>query len=283
MIISANYRIMQYNILHQVEGYATDKYLAMKLEDRKTEVAKIINNTAPDVLFLAERFEEWDGVGEGSVDLGAALNSNYAFIENTVTYSLSAGGTATAVNRTPIVYNTNKFKVVESGYQFLTEKETIEGGANKRCVTWAILEDITETDCKGTRIAVFGTHWSISSYKGESWEHYRLAQAEQMVSFITSDKFKGLPVIVGGDFNSTYNADVQTECYANLLAGAGLADASAAMATEESPYIYGGVDHFAVSGCTVKKFTIIWNTLDYASDHNPIHCDIEIQKYKTGG
>ena len=281
--LSANYRLMEYNVLHQVEGYATDKYLAMNLADRKDAVAQIINNASPDVLFLAERFEEWAGVGEGAVDLMEALDSNYSIIENTITYPLSAGGTETVINRTPIVYNTDVFKVVESGYVFLTDVRTPEEGSAKRCVTWAILEDITETSCKGMCIAVFGTHWTVSKHwsTGESLEPVRNQEAKETYELINSEKFKDLPVMIGGDFNSTYNADVQTECYVILLNGAGLTDASAAMATEEKPYIYGGVDHFAVSGCTVEKFTIIWNTLDYASDHNPIHCDIKIEKYEV--
>ena len=279
--ISAEYRFMEYNVLHQAEGYATDEYLAMALDDRKTEIAKIINNTAPDVLFLAERFDEWAGVGEGAVDLMAALDSNYAIIENTVTYSLSAGGTETAINRTPIVYNTNKFKVVESGYLFLTDLKTPEEGQNKRCVTWAILEDITETACKGTRIAVFGTHWSIAKHwsTGESLEYLRVQEAQEMSALIKSEKFADMPIVAGGDFNAHYTATTQTESYVTLLEEAGLTDASAAMATEEKPYIYGGVDHFAVSGCTVEAFTIIWNTLSYASDHNPIHCDVKIEEF----
>ena len=275
--LSADYRFMEYNILHQAEGYANEKYLSMDLNDRKTEIAKIINNTAPDVLFLAERFEEWDGIGNGSVDLMAALNSDYALIENEITYSLSAGGTATATNRSPIVYNTKVFKVIESGYVFLTDVDPPEYTTAKRCVTWAILEDITETEAKGTRIAVFGTHWSVGKHwtTGESLEEMRIQEAEEMSDLIKSDKFKGLPVITGGDFNSHYTSETKTECYVTLLESAGLVDVSAAMATEEKPYIYGGVDHFAVSGCTVESFTIIWNTLDYASDHNPIYCDIK--------
>ena len=276
---------MEYNVLHQVEGYATDKYLAMKLEDRMTEVAKIINETAPDVLFLAERFEEWAGVGDGAVDLMAALNDHYAIIENTVTYSLTSGGTETVINRTPIVYNTDTFRVVESGYVFLTDLYLPESSNNKRCVTWAILEDVTDSQNRGKRIAVFGTHWSVVKHwtTGESLEYIRVIEAEEVAALVNSEKFAGLPTVVGGDFNAHYTVENKTECYVKLLEQAGLTDASASKATALTPYIFGGVDHIAVKQCAVTHFTVIWNTTDYASDHDPIYCDIKIETFHIGG
>lgn len=284
MTVSAKYRMMQYNILHQIAGYATDKYLAMKLEDRKNAIVEIIQQNEPDVLFLAERFEEWAGIGDGAVDLMEDLGSKYAMIADTVSYSLAAGGVESATNRCPIVYNTEVFRVVESGYEFLTEEGPTEKSQNKRIVTWAILEDITDTNTKGTKIAVFGTHWSIKNNwsTGVSQESLRVQQAQEMAELIQHERFAGMAVIAGGDYNAEHTQTEKFDCYVTLLESADLVDACTSVAADESQ-IYDGVDHFAVSGCQVESFTVIEGTKDYASDHNPIYCDIKIVLNKIGG
>lgn len=267
MSFPVTYRLMQYNILH--EGYASQEFLKIGLENRKNNVASAIAEVSPDVLFLAERFEEWDGIGEGAVDLMAALPSHYAMVENTVTYGGESQEGVTVTNRTPIVYNSETFRLVESGYQFLTEEVPTARSGNKRGVTWAILENVTLSDAKGSRIAVFGTHWSTNTHwrTRESLGIYKLAQANEMQALIQSSKFSGLPVAVGGDFNVTY-----AECYeffSSLLNGCNLTDA-ASSAIENAPNI---VDHLAVSNqFTALSFCL--KEVKDASDHFPIYCDV---------
>ena len=277
MTVSAKYRFMQYNVMHHAWGNET--LLAVGLEKRTENMVKIITDVAPDVLFLAERHEEYANVGDDSVDMNAALGSNYVFVQDRIE-------NGTVVIRVPSVYNALTFRCVESGYIKLTEECSFEQSGNKRVVTWAILEDITETESKGQRIAVFCTHWSTNVQWNDptiSYAAYKQQQSNEMQALINSEKFEGLPVIAGGDYNATYNSIKKHECYVSLLEGAGLVDASASLATEENSYVYGDVDHFAVSGCTVESFTILWNTTDYASDHNPIYSDMKFEFNKIGG
>ena len=258
---------MQYNILH--EGYASQEYLKIGLENRKNNVATAIKEVFPDVLFLAERFEEWDGIGEGAVDLMKALPPCYAMVENKATYQTSLQEQVTVTNRTPIVYNTETFRLVESGFRFLTEEVSTERSGNKRGVTWAILENVTATEVTEKRIAVFGTHWSTNTHwkTRESLGSYKQAQADEMQALIMDSKFSGLPVVVGGDFN--VSRTVCYEFYHSLLAGCNLTDAASAV-SENLPDL---VDHFAVSHpLTVLNFHL--KEVICASDHFPIYCDV---------
>ena len=264
---SVTYRMMQYNILH--EGYASQEYLNIGLENRKNNVAAAIRSVSPHVLFLAERFEEWDRRGEGSVDLMASLGEDYRIVENEVSYTDRAGNRVVVTNRTPIVYHASTFRAVDSGFLFLTEEVPTEASGNKRGVTWAILEDITEAPCHGQRIAVFGTHWSTNTHwrTRESFGVYKQAQSEEMQALIRHERFRGLPVVAAGDFNVTY-ANFY-EFYQSLLEACQLSDA--AVSVLESPACV--VDHIAVS----HDFTVLSCCLEEArnaSDHNPIYCDI---------
>ena len=269
MIPSAQYRIMQYNILH--EGYASQAYLDIGLENRKNNVVAAIKSVSPHILFLAERFEEWDGIGKNSVDLMRDLGSDYAMVENAVSYPLEMGDMAVVANRCPIIYNAKTFRLIDSGYLFLTEEVATEKSGNKRGVTWAILEERTETNGKKSRIAVFCTHWSTNTHwkTRESLIAYKQAQSNEMQALISSQKFKGLPVVVGGDFNVTYAMPEFYAVYESLLNACELTDA--AFAVSETPVKV--VDHIAIS----KHFEVLdfyFQDVENASDHQPIYCDV---------
>lgn len=253
-----NYTLMQYNILHQKDGWGPADLLALGLETRKTNVVKAIKDYTPDVLFLAERHDEWAGVGESSVDLGAALGADYAIVEDLITYD-----GVTAVNRTPIVYNTKTFRCVESGFLKLTEEATFAASNNKRVVSWAVLEDITDTNAKGQKIIVLCTHWSA----GDTLQSYRIQQATEIKDLINT-KFKqfpyvGVPVIIGGDFNSGYES---TE-YQTMINGSALIDTDTTNTAR--------IDRFAIYGCDVVSCTT--KAVSNASDHHPIYCEIKIE------
>lgn len=78
MTESVNYRMMQYNILHQKDGWGPESLLSLGLETRRNHVVQAIKACAPDGLLLAERHDEWAGVGAHAVNLNADLGSGYA-------------------------------------------------------------------------------------------------------------------------------------------------------------------------------------------------------------
>ena len=213
MIPIANYRILQYNVLHQKQGWTCMKHLfEMPFAKRAQNVAKAILVCAPDVVFPAERHEEWVGIDAGAMD-GAVMLTNllgdrYSTAEDFITYEGE-----TAANRTPILYDNRKFKCVESGFIKLTEEAAFSASCNKRVVTWALLEDVTDSEARGTCIAVFNTHWSFSEYKGTSYAEIRNAQTKEMQALVNSERFRGIPKVIGGDFNAVYSEPI----YSDLL------------------------------------------------------------------
>lgn len=254
------YRIMQYNILHQ--DWAGDYFPNLSFEERANNVANAIIKREPDVLLLTERFEEWAGEGADSVDLLRLLGDHYSILQDRITYE-----GLTAVNRTPIVYNSLRFKCVESGFERLPEAYSFSESANhvKKVLTWAILEDISNTALKGTQIAVFVTHWDATEENNE----WRQKQSEITQAFLNSEKFKGLPMIIGGDFNAVYTESF----YGELLSNCYLTDADMA---NDNAIDYNSVDHIAVSRAGVVSY--VARAVFGASDHNPIYCDIKIRR-----
>lgn len=235
---------------------------------RAENVAKAILDCTPDVVFPAEHHDEWAGVEAGTMDgsvvLVELLGKGYSIAQDFFTYEGD-----TAVNRTPIIYNSNRFKCAESGFMKLTEEASFQKSHNKRVVTWAILEDVSESERNGTRLAVFNTHWSFAEYKGVSLEPIRQAQAKEMQDLINGEKFRSLPIVVGGDFNTVYSDPL----YGDLLKNCKLSDADMTVNGRITCNI---VDHIAVSDAEILSYVI--HHADQASDHNPIYCDIQIKK-----
>ncbi len=265
----ANYRILQYNVLHQMQGWTCLKHLFERpFAKRAQNVAKAIADYAPDVVLPAERHEEWAGIDEGAMDgsvvLVELLGEGYAIAEDFITY-----GGETAANRTPIIYDSRKLRCVESGFIKLTEEAPFERSCNKRVVTWTILEDVRSGEAHGGKLAVFNTHWSFAEYKGTSLAPIREAQAKEMRELINGEKFQGLPKVIGGDLNTVYSDPL----YGELLQNCGLSDADM---TANGKITYNNVDHIAVSGAEIEAFMA--PPTENASDHYPIYCDIKIYK-----
>lgn len=269
----AMYTVMQYNILHQKKGWSSDEHLVPGLLVRSQGVARAIKENAPDILVLAERHDEWAGIpisnngyeiDEGvSVDLTALLDRKYVFVEDRI-----EGGKT--VNRTPIVYNADRFRCLESGSYELGEEHSFDRSQNKRVVSYAVLEDITDTDSNGVRIVVFATHWS--SGQPQSLINTQSESMQTIMRNVLSQKdYARLPVIAAADYNVLY----PNEAYQSLLSGMKMIDADAAVNNEAVDQSI--VDHIAIAGCTVVSFSKSYaDYISVASDHAPISCQIKI-------
>lgn len=259
---------MQYNILHQKAGWGANAFLDLGLAVRADNVERAIRENAPDILVLAERHDEWAGIpvpySETSVDLSLRLDDLYRFAEDRIE-------NGTTVNRTPIAYRKDVFQCLESGSVELGEEIPFATSQNKRVVSYAVLEDISQTGSCGMRMVVFATHWS----SGQPQECVN-AQSERMQSVIRTVLSKAdyatLPIIAAADFNVLY----ENEAYQALLSGCGLADADSTLHAPAGPDMT-IVDHIATRNCKVVGFLKF--TADYtqqASDHKPIVCEIQI-------
>lgn len=269
----ANYRVLQYNVLHQKKGWTPlPQLFEIPFSARATNVAKAITDCAPDIVLLAERHDEWAGIEAGAMDgsvvLIDLLGDSYAMVEDHVT-----SDDCTFVNRVPIAYNTNKFKCVASGFLKLSEECAFHLSQNKRIVTWAIFEDVSSSDSCGTRVAVFNTHWSILEYRGVSYAEIRQTQSKEMQALINDERFLGLPIIAGGDYNAVYSDSI----YLEFLQNCGLQHADM---TVNGKITYNNVDHLAVSGAEILSYAV--HRAANASDHYPIYCDIKLNNILGG-
>lgn len=271
MTSPATYRVMQYNITHQKTGWTSmPELFEIPLAQRGENVASVIRSTAPDIVCLAERHNEWAGiVDENAMDGAVRLSDLLEGSCNAVVddYMMCAG--VEVANRVPIFYNPKTFKCVDSGIMKLTEEYTFERSENKRTVSWAILEDISNTASLGQRIAVFNTHWSITEYKGQSFAEIRATQSREMQALINSEKFVGLPRIACGDFNAGFGDTI----YRDLIGNCQLSDADWAV---NGKITWNNVDHIAASGVTFKGYGVRKDDV-LASDHHPIYADFTIQ------
>jgi endonuclease/exonuclease/phosphatase family metal-dependent hydrolase len=169
-------------------------------------------------------------------------------------------------NRVPIFYNPAVFRCVDSGILKLTEEYSFERSENKRTVSWAILEDVTDSITRGTKIAVFNSHWSIKEYNGTSYAEIRATQSREMQALINDPKFADLPRVVCGDFNALYNEEILQE----LLNNCGLAHADVAV---NGRVTWNSVDHIGVTGAWITSYTVR-RDIRLASDHPPIYVDL---------
>lgn len=234
---TADYRFMSYNILVEYEGWGSGGDIPPEVEIRKEITASLILNYKPDVACLQEVYETWHA------NLPELIESNYGFVEATRTDG--------SKNRTLLIYNKSRLKVVESGYLDLEDIVT----SNKRVVVWAVFEDL-ETSA---RFAAFGTHWS--SVGGEEVKVVEAGRTAELVKQIAAQY--SVPSVMMGDLNS-------------------VGEAVTAYATQSghTKGVANGVDHIFYSNVTLQlvyQETIIGNCAKYASDHRPIFFDVNLK------
>ena len=231
---TGEYRFMTYNILH--EGYASGVFVPY-VEIRKEPVAYLISEYAPDVIALEECFDEWH------THLPEMLGDGYA---------VACANVADRVpNRTPILYRTDRLKLVDSGTIAIEQAIT----NNRRVITWAIFENKTN----GERFAVIASHWDPFS-EDAKFDSSKV-MAELAMRFQTE---QNLPVIAMGDFNSVPS----NAAYMNFHTTSGLTGVTQTT----------GVDHIFYT----SDFNLVAqgvereNCAGMASDHFPVWIDVNL-------
>lgn len=273
---SGDYRIMSYNIMHHATGWSGQpKLLELPFATRAMNVAWQVQQSQPDILFLQERFEEWANVGANSLDFVKVLGEEYVLLENYITYPTSNGQNERAINRNPIVYNSNTFRLVESGCQVLTEKVSSQSSSTKNSVTWAVLEDITDSENKGQRIIVSCTHWATTGVftgSGVDDEWLQRLQSEEVQEVLrgVQAKYGDIPLFFGGDLNMHHYWGV----YQDHLKALDMKDADATI--NGAANVQKVVDHIAVHGAEINTYNLLSKAVD-CSDHYPIYCDVTIK------
>lgn len=248
--VPATVSVMQYNVLRQADNWAANAGITRPLEERAKMIRTAVLTELPDVLTLAERYEEWTDY------LGGTKLEGYTFVADTVEGNV--------VNRTPIAYRTDKFDLQESGFRFYTGSAL--DGINKRGITYAVLKD----RASGKEFAVFATHWT--SGNGDANSALRSQQSAETAAFIAEIlNGRNLPVVAAADFN----ANTENSSYQSLLSGAHLTDSDVAVNGMQSADRVTS-DHIAFSGCTATRFEVLRPYLmQRISDHAPICCKLK--------
>lgn len=185
---SGEYRVMFFNVLG-----GCDKTLYPHPQRNQTAAESLIALT-PDVFGIQECSPDVRGGDSLITTLASA-----GYIEVSVTPNNS-----NKTNYTPLLYNKNKFKVIDCGYHLYDD-----GADDKsKSITWGVFEDLGN----GKRFAVMSTHFA---WKSDA-EPSRIKDAEQILALNVQIKEKyNCPIISGGDLN----CKVATVPYQNMLKG----------------------------------------------------------------
>ncbi len=233
---------------------------------QKTYASLLFDLYSPDILFLNERFAEWN-----SFTASLTANKGYAIVGTT------PAGHETNCN--PILYNSAEFTLIKSGvFDFSTSSiaNTDNDTSGIRVMTWAILKSNTTQKS----ILVCNMHLQAGDDSVENYQirkNQAIAVADQIATLLSQNSISGL--ILGGDMNSKRNATRNDNeaavgsAYDGLLSE--LASRGVTHAYSSTNY---GIDHLATMGCTVNKTGTYKGYLaGYISDHCPIYADFTLK------
>lgn len=184
-----------------------------------------------------------------------------------------------------ILYKTDKFNEIQSGYFWLSETPEIAGskgwdGACERIATWAVLQD------KETKKQVFFINTHLDHIG-------KIARQEGVTLLLdrATELAKGFPIIMTGDFNATPESDVikhvtDTSNPQHLIHSKDIA--STTSGTQWTFHDFGRlpveqrefIDYIFVSkGILVEKHAVLPEKMNdkFISDHSLIVAEIEIK------
>jgi endonuclease/exonuclease/phosphatase family metal-dependent hydrolase len=272
---------MSYNVFNGIVDY-DDGTTTGPISYRQQLQLELIKTYAPDIIGFNEYSKNYDEFDSMMTGLGYVKAANNSSIRN----------------NNPIFYNAKRLELVASGYRIYESVDASKVVDESKAAAWAVF-NVKETNKK---FIVISTHfmWNSPKITDEEAEQARRLNATELVELVSEIRSAGygdIPVIMGGDLNSTSQKDS-----ISIIKNAGYTCAWDAAAvknntnghhtysrynTEFNTYstIYSpskkhaaAIDHmFVSSGITVNSFASI--TLPYtlcASDHCPTITDFAI-------
>lgn len=258
----ADIRVMSYNILHPSWSNVVSN---VPVEGRDTRVANIFLYYMPDVVGLQETNANWHN------------NLKKLLVDTGIYAKACEKNNAKSYNMTTFLYNTQTVKPVEEYVLDLDKNSDI------RVLSVAVFEKLSD----GTRFVVTNTHPAPT---GQA-ENYARNFADLMTLATTElEKYKDLPVIMTGDFNTKE----QSAMYKTFMDTVGVKDAkyeADVLVRDYSTFLnpkWGGVVREGNSGCIdhifvnantdVKLFNVVIDhEVELTSDHIPIYADIDLK------
>lgn len=257
---TADVRIMSYNILNPEWTNSANG----AAEDRIKFVRDIIIDYAPDVIGLQEASYGW----HAALEVAMCENDDYRFackFNNTERH-----------NMTTFLYNSKTLKLVD---EYVIDIVTY---SDIRVVSVAVFEKLSDD----TRFVVTNAH---PAPPGQTEDYIRHMTYIPTVLKYELKKYKDLPVILTGDFNTRE----QSEYYESFMKDTGVKDAkyeAKKILHNYSTFVglnnppregnWSCIDHIFINDkATVELFdVIIDHDAQKASDHLPIYADIILKK-----
>lgn len=265
----STYRIMTYNLA----------CLVSEDVNGENECIKIIKRFMPDIM----------GLQECKANVHKKVLSK---LPDVYEFTNEYHKNGTTLNYTPIIYNKNVLKCLESELVWLRGRYT---GTNTKSLNWAVFEDK-----EGKRFALINFHGAVCSNSYSGFEDYtkqqltaqalewkldNVAQTLEVVDSI-KNKYGNIAIMISGDHN--FNSSSQP--YANLVAK-GFFDAEHTARIErttgyKTSYTYGktageglSIDHiFGDSGVDFVAHHIVRDADVWkASDHCPVYVDFNLK------
>jgi endonuclease/exonuclease/phosphatase family metal-dependent hydrolase len=256
---TSNYTIMSFNIRYDNPNDGANSW-----QNRKDNALNMLRYNEVDVLGLQEvlahqladikkEFPEYEAIGVGRED--GKQKGEFS----------------------PVLFNKNKFQLLQSGYFWLSETPTLPSkgwdAACERIATWVQLKDKKS----GKKVFVLNTHFD---HEGQVARQESVALIKTKIEQLSSN----LPVILMGDFNATPESSIIQSLLKN--------DSRAPLfdAKNKAKVVYGPqwtfhdfgkipfekrilIDYFMVSpSVNVQKYGVLAETLNQTqlSDHTPI-------------
>ena len=175
-------KVMSYNVLLNL--YYDDKET---LPRDITMLAKFIASEAPDVFGTQE----------------TQTFHKEEILKAMPNYDCYAGLPLNSSCSNMVFWNSNKFKLVEKGVRYLTATPIIESKIPEsnsiRGYSFVVLESLTTHN----QFMFVNTHLTYRNASGATDDDTpRYKQAQYLKKFLESDKYKELPIVLVGDFNS---------------------------------------------------------------------------------
>ena len=259
------FRVMTFNILN-----SEDK------ETRFDAIKATVGDISPDVLGLQECREGFNTL------IADIKTTGYASVVDKL---VDDPGDNTIINCVPILYNTERFTLVEgsAGARRFVEKYQ-ESWTKSLC--YCVLEDLTDSQ----RYIVINVHFAVymADYGLTAKEvcAQRVSNANEVLAQIETMKeaYGDIPVIVLGDFNAeeteqAYRVLISELSDTNYISNVGSAFNTSSHTTltiEQTggypiDHIFVSVNDFSVSEC----LPYITDTSYSASDHYPLLADLK--------
>lgn len=170
-------RIMSANVLVHIKDWGGEP-----VKPRAHRFAEAIKFYQPDVIAMQEMCSDWYKYLMPQIDNYEVIQTRYSlFMEN----------------RSPIIYNKDTLKLVESGLEKYSQGD--KNGC--RVITYGVFQRISD----GERFIVTSTHLDLIRMKDYDKEKsIMLTQADELIDQTKrlTERYSNLPIFMGGDYNS---------------------------------------------------------------------------------